>query len=65
MNKPDAHALITHRGEFFMYASKDCVDCIEVFLGRAEDAESDHVLLIHKHYIPSLIAVLKSSLGRV
>lgn len=65
MNKPDAHTLVTHRGQFFMYYSKDCIDCVEVFLGRAEEPESDQVLIIHKSYIPELLAVLKSSLGKI
>lgn len=54
--------LLTKRGEVCVYQDGDVV---HLSLGYREDPESEHLLSIHKHYIPQLIAALKATENKI
>jgi hypothetical protein len=46
------------RGPFFIY--NESHDNVCVFLGERSSPESEHIVTIHKSYLPALIAGLKA-----
>jgi hypothetical protein len=48
-----------NRGPFCVIVTD--IDCIEVWLGKPKETESELVLSVHKSFLASLIAALKAT----